>query len=142
MRALGHRLGGGVLVSRFVVGEDGQIGASSEVWGWVSARVSKLTRQDARLNGSFSPLLLELVDATGRAAHCAEGVLVVPSPEPVGVPVATIEVTPDEAAKRMGCSSEYVRRLARNGRLEARRVGRSWLIEASQIDRPAPRRTT
>lgn len=131
-------------MSRFAVRSDGSIVSSSEVWGWVSARVSKLARQDARLNGSFSPLLLELVDATGRAAHCAEDaqVVEVPSAEPVVGLVARMELSPDEVAKRMGCSAEYVRRLARNGRLEARRVGRSWLIDESQIDRPAPRRTT
>lgn len=34
-----------------------------------------------------------------------------------------------DMATRMGCSESYVRRLARQGRIPARRVGSTWLIE-------------
>jgi len=41
----------------------------------------------------------------------------------------TVEVSTRDAAHAMGCSVEYVRRLARSGRLTARRAGRrTWLI--------------
>lgn len=40
-----------------------------------------------------------------------------------------IEVSTTDAAHAMGCSVEYVRRLARTGRVNARRAGqRTWLI--------------
>ncbi|MGI5325520.1 helix-turn-helix domain-containing protein [Actinomadura nitritigenes] len=45
-----------------------------------------------------------------------------------GVP-GTVEVSAAEMAEAMGASREYVRRLCRDGRLPARRIGRTWLIE-------------
>lgn len=39
-----------------------------------------------------------------------------------------------EAARRAGCSAEYVRRLARTGRISARRAGREWLIAPASLD--------
>lgn len=42
----------------------------------------------------------------------------------------------DEAADLAGCSAAYVRRLARSGRVRARRVGsRSWLIDIESLTR-------
>ncbi|WP_086560130.1 helix-turn-helix domain-containing protein [Streptomyces africanus] len=43
----------------------------------------------------------------------------------------TVEVGISDAARRLGCSREYARRLARGGRLPARRVGRTWLVDAA-----------
>lgn len=40
----------------------------------------------------------------------------------------TVEVTVDAMAQVMGCSRQYVRRLAAAGVLPARRLGRIWLI--------------
>ncbi|MFJ7242351.1 helix-turn-helix domain-containing protein [Streptomyces olivaceus] len=48
-----------------------------------------------------------------------------------GTPVAgaaSVEVSTAEAARRMGCSESYVRRLARLGLVPARRVAGVWLI--------------
>lgn len=40
----------------------------------------------------------------------------------------------DEAAGLAGCSASYARRLARSGRIRARRVGsRSWLIDIGSL---------
>lgn len=39
-----------------------------------------------------------------------------------------------EAAGRYGFSSDYFRRLAEKGRLEARKVGRQWLTTAEAVD--------
>ncbi|MEV4043153.1 helix-turn-helix domain-containing protein [Streptomyces sp. NPDC049744] len=39
-----------------------------------------------------------------------------------------MEVSTAEAARRMGCSESYVRRLARLGLVPARRVAGVWLI--------------
>jgi excisionase family DNA binding protein len=48
-----------------------------------------------------------------------------------GTPVAgaaSVEISTAEAARRMGCSESYVRRLARLGLVPARRVAGVWLI--------------
>ncbi|WNB84530.1 helix-turn-helix domain-containing protein [Cellulomonas sp. ATA003] len=42
--------------------------------------------------------------------------------------------TPGEAARRVGCSAEYVRRLARTGRVPARRVGPVWEVDRDALD--------
>ncbi|MEU9754548.1 helix-turn-helix domain-containing protein [Streptomyces althioticus] len=39
-----------------------------------------------------------------------------------------------EAAAVLGCSSEYVRRLARTGRLPAQRVGGVWAVRPEDLD--------
>ncbi|MFI9174889.1 helix-turn-helix domain-containing protein [Streptomyces lincolnensis] len=57
-----------------------------------------------------------------------------PSGSAAGTPVAaaaTVEISAGELAARMGCSAEYARRLARAGKVPARRVGRQWLIRAA-----------
>lgn len=38
-------------------------------------------------------------------------------------------ITCQEAAKLVGCTMGYIRRLARNGKLQAIQVGRTYLIE-------------
>ncbi|WP_277425618.1 helix-turn-helix domain-containing protein [Streptomyces sp. ADI98-10] len=47
---------------------------------------------------------------------------------------ATVELTAHEAAVLMGCSTEYARRLARTGRVLARRAGPAWLINRQALD--------
>lgn len=51
-------------------------------------------------------------------------------------PAATVEeVTVNEAAALLGCTPEYVRRLARNGTLTGRRHGaRAWAIDRAALD--------
>jgi excisionase family DNA binding protein len=44
-----------------------------------------------------------------------------------------VEIGISDAAQRLGCSPEYARRLARRGRLSARRVGRTWLVDAAAL---------
>jgi excisionase family DNA binding protein len=48
-------------------------------------------------------------------------------------PAARVEIGISDAAQRLGCSPEYARRLARRGRLSARRVGRTWLVDAAAL---------
>lgn len=45
-----------------------------------------------------------------------------------------VEITAQQAADRMGCSPQYVRYLARTGRVRARRAGPSWLIDPDSLD--------
>ncbi|WP_328488237.1 helix-turn-helix domain-containing protein [Streptomyces zaomyceticus] len=47
---------------------------------------------------------------------------------------ATVELTAHEAALLLECSPEYARRLARTGRLLARRAGTTWLINPTSLD--------
>lgn len=49
-------------------------------------------------------------------------------------PPATVELTAAEAAQAMRCSSSYARRLARSGRVRARRAGPVWLIDSASLD--------
>jgi len=39
-----------------------------------------------------------------------------------------------DAAGRYGFSSDYFRRLAEKGRLEARKIGRQWLTTATAVE--------
>ncbi|WUQ57126.1 helix-turn-helix domain-containing protein [Streptomyces virginiae] len=45
-----------------------------------------------------------------------------------------MELTAEQAALLLGCSTEYVRRLARTGRVLARRAGPAWLIDPASLD--------
>lgn len=47
---------------------------------------------------------------------------------------ATVELTARQAAQLMGCSTEYVRRLARTGQVRARRAGPAWLIDTASLE--------
>jgi excisionase family DNA binding protein len=47
------------------------------------------------------------------------------------VPVLTAR----EAARRLGCSVQYVRRLLRSGRLRGSKVGRDWVVEEDEVAR-------
>ncbi|MFH9768462.1 helix-turn-helix domain-containing protein [Streptomyces microflavus] len=51
-----------------------------------------------------------------------------------------MEISVSQAAEVLGCSTEYARRLARSGRLPARRVGRAWLIAEAAIVAPETER--
>ncbi|GAB3169811.1 helix-turn-helix domain-containing protein [Streptomyces incanus] len=45
---------------------------------------------------------------------------------------ASVEVSAGDWAERHGCSVQYARRLAKAGRVPARRVGREWLITEAE----------
>jgi hypothetical protein len=51
------------------------------------------------------------------------------------VDVATGRFVPTaQAARHAGVSAEYVRRLARTGRIRRRRVGQVWLVDPESLD--------
>lgn len=51
-------------------------------------------------------------------------------------------ITCQTAAERCGCSMGYIRRLAREGKLEATRVGRTYLIEEGDAKRLASQKSS
>jgi excisionase family DNA binding protein len=129
-------------VSRFGVRDDGAVVASPEVWGYLAAKTTQVVLRDLR-SGLRADLLQEFVHATSEAAQRQVAPdTAVSSAKPEVAVVATIEITPAEAAERMCCSVQYVRRLCQDGKLMARQVGRQWLIDAAQIDRQSPRRAS
>lgn len=126
----------------FRVRPDGSIAAPPEVWAWVSGKASQMVRRD-RQSGHEVGRLLEFVQATAEAAQLqtAADDTAVSLPKPAIEQPARLELTPKEAAMRIGCTEQYVRRLCSQNRITARRVGRLWLIDADDIDRTSPRRT-
>lgn len=46
----------------------------------------------------------------------------------------TVEMTARQAAALLACSSEFVRRLARSGRLKGHKAGPVWLIDSASLD--------
>ncbi|MFC8724307.1 helix-turn-helix domain-containing protein [Streptomyces bacillaris] len=56
------------------------------------------------------------------------------------VPPVSVEISTAEAARELGCSEGYVRRLARAGRLRGRKVGPIWLVAGAAIVAPETER--
>lgn len=44
------------------------------------------------------------------------------------------QITLAEAAKRYGLTHDYLRQIARNGRLRARKIGRDWFTTATDVE--------
>lgn len=53
---------------------------------------------------------------------------------PTGAESADGEITTLEAATRLDVGERQVRNLCRSGRLRARKVGRSWLVDAAAVE--------
>lgn len=79
---------------------------------------------------NLSPRTIGLLHAPHNSAeHQGSSGTGTPDPGP-----ATVELTAPEAAELLACSPEYVRRLARTGRLSGRRAGRAWLINRDSLN--------
>lgn len=88
----------------------------------------------ARRHGEALPAHLQRLVPILNALHKAAEHPQRPDHGTGDVPPATIEegcvwVTAGEAGRAIGASPEYVRRLARQGRITARRHGHTWLID-------------
>ncbi|MGC4927247.1 helix-turn-helix domain-containing protein [Streptomyces sp. DT117] len=126
--------------ARRLLREDGTVIVPAEL----SAVVLRVLLRDvgARLKAdrgavplSTSSLLWALALAAEQA-EAAEGSANGPSPDrPV-----SMEISASQAAEELGCSARHARRLARSGRLPARRVGRAWLIAEAAIVAPETER--
>jgi len=44
-------------------------------------------------------------------------------------------LTSSEAAKALGFSPDHVRKLIRQGKIKAERIGRNWIIEKKSLDK-------
>lgn len=84
--------------------------------------------------GEVSPAVRQLLYALHAAdeQHARQ-----PAGSAAGTPTvrpATVELTAQEVAELLECSPEYARRLARSGRLRARRAGPVWLVDSASLD--------
>ena len=98
------------------------------------ALLRDLTARVRADGGEVSPgvrrLLLALHTAAEQRTPAPAGsVPGTPLPSP-----GTVEIVTGEAAALLGCSSEFVRRLCRTGRLRARRDRWEWRIDACSLD--------
>ncbi|MFD3972942.1 helix-turn-helix domain-containing protein [Streptomyces cyaneofuscatus] len=122
--------------ARRLLREDGAVIVPAEL----SAVVLRVLLRDvgARLQSdrgavplSTSSLLWALALAAERAEAEGSSACGTPAERPVSVEVSTAA-----AARELGCSESYVRRLARAGRLRGRKVGPVWLVAEAAIVAP------
>ncbi|MFH9641232.1 helix-turn-helix domain-containing protein [Streptomyces globisporus] len=98
------------------------------------ALIRDLTARVRTDGGEVSPTVRRVLyalheAAQNTAAHAPSSAHGTPD-----TPPATVELTTHEAAQLLGCSTEYARRLARTGRVLARRAGPAWLINNASLD--------
>ncbi|WP_329220281.1 helix-turn-helix domain-containing protein [Streptomyces microflavus] len=90
-------------------------------------------------NGRVSPSVVGLLWALAEAADRVE----VEEGSGPGTPAerpVSVEISTAAAARELGCSESYVRRLARAGRLRGRKVGSVWLVAEAAIVAPETER--
>ncbi|MBT2450932.1 helix-turn-helix domain-containing protein [Streptomyces sp. ISL-43] len=116
-----------------LVRPDGAVLVPAAVAGEVlRALVRDLTARVRADGGEVSPAVRRLLyalhaaDEQHQQASSAAGT-------PAVAP-ATVELTAQQAAALLECSPEYARRLARSGRLRARRAGPVWLVDAASLE--------
>lgn len=120
--------------ARHLVRADGSVLVPAGLAGEVLRMLVRDINTQIRANGGQpSPaarrLLWALHDAAVRADEAPRFAAETP---PEGS--ATVEIGASEAAELLGCTPQYVRRLARTGRITARRCGPLWLISRASLD--------
>ncbi|MFD3640682.1 helix-turn-helix domain-containing protein [Streptomyces griseus] len=96
---------------------------------------ARLKADQAAVPLSTSSLLWALALAAEQAEAEEGSAPGTPAERPVSVEISTAE-----AARELGCSEGYVRRLARAGRLRGRKVGPVWLVAEAAIVAPETER--
>ncbi|MFF4347847.1 helix-turn-helix domain-containing protein [Streptomyces sp. NPDC001530] len=122
-----------------LVRPDGSVVIPSAVAGDVlRALVRDLTARVRADGGEIGPGVRQLLYALHTAAqridieHSSDNGT---APPPTGNVSTGTEVSVPEAAALLGCTPEYVRRLARTGAITARRIGaRTWAIDRAALD--------
>ncbi|MFF0408738.1 helix-turn-helix domain-containing protein [[Kitasatospora] papulosa] len=114
---------------------DGSVVIPVDVAGEVlRSLVRDLTARVRADGGEVSPSVRRVLYALHEASQRAEQP---PPGSDAGTPApppATVELTAHQAALLLECSPEYARRLARSGRVDARRAGPAWLISRASLD--------
>ncbi|MEU2598446.1 helix-turn-helix domain-containing protein [Streptomyces hirsutus] len=128
--------GGGRGEGEFLLRPDGSLvipaPLAREVLRVLVRDLSERVRSDG---GEVSPAVRGVLRALHLAAkqpRDGAGAFAAETPADQGVSVR--EVTAEQAAGLLGCSPQYARRLARSGRVAARRVGPVWLIDRASLD--------
>lgn len=118
-----------------LVREDGSVVVPPALAGEVLRRLLRdLTAEMQANGGRLSPQVYRLLWALRGAQDADEKgytLTCTPGGSAAGTRVAgaaIVEISTAEAARRMGCSESYARRLARSGQVPARKVGTQWLI--------------
>ncbi|WP_406360341.1 hypothetical protein OID55_11020 [Streptomyces sp. NBC_00715] len=119
-----------------LVREDGAVVVPASVAGEVLRILLRDLGARVRVDGGelstgVRDLLWTLHFAAQAEAEKGAQLVSTPAGSDHGTPVAgaaSVEISATEWASRIGCSTEYARRMARAGRVPARRVGRQWLI--------------
>ncbi|HEY9475776.1 MAG TPA: helix-turn-helix domain-containing protein [Mycobacteriales bacterium] len=122
-----------------LVRPDGSVVVPGSVAGEVlAALVRDLTARIRADGGEVSPAARRVLYALHSAAQCHDQV---PDERPgsgvgtVGARRVMVEpLTAADAAGMLECSTGYVRRLCRTGRLTARRTASVWLIDPVSLD--------
>lgn len=122
-----------------LVRPDGSVVIPSAVAGDVlRALVRDLTARVRADGGEIGPGVRRLLYALHTAAQRADiehGSDNGTAPPPSDNVSTGTEVSVPEAAALLGCTPEYVRRLARTGAITARRIGtRTWAIDRAALD--------
>lgn len=124
-------------MSAFEVDVDGRILGGMDAQRRVNQWMTERYRQDVqRRSGAGSPLLMDFLKACADSVRIREATGV-SSAKPVVASSPRVEVTAAVAGPLMGCSAQYVRKLARLGRVPARRIGRLWLIDVTSLEEAA-----
>ena len=95
--------------------------------------VRDLNAQVRANGGEPSPAARRLLFALHTANVRAEEQPGFPA-ETAQLPSGSVEIGTGEAAALLGCTPQYVRRLARAGRIRARRCGPAWLINTASLN--------
>ena len=102
--------------------------AARRVMSWLIARYEMELRGRA---GGGSELLMDLIKALGDSVRIREAVGVSFAKAEPERP-AKVEWSVGDAAPLVGCSPQYLRRMAGEGRVPARRIGHAWLIDVTR----------
>jgi excisionase family DNA binding protein len=109
---------------------DGSVVIPPRLAGEVLAALIRDLAARARAgNGRPSKAALELLYALNDAETSG------PGSAAAETRMLAVEITAEQAAQVMGCSTRWIRQLAEQGRISGRRVGHLWLLDPASVDR-------
>lgn len=122
-----------------LVQPDGSVTVPAAVTGEVLRRLVRDIHSEARgLGVVATPAARRLLDALYVAAerHRQPATEADPSFANESTPAGSsiVELTVTDTAGRLECSEQWVRQLARRGRITGRRIGRTWFLDAASVE--------